>query len=58
MIAEIRFLQKDFRQAKEAYLKVSTLYDPASRMGGARFVSGRTVRRRIAADARRRKDLY
>jgi TolA-binding protein len=27
MIAEIRFLQKDFRQAKEAYLKVSTLYD-------------------------------
>ncbi|HEV8067688.1 MAG TPA: tetratricopeptide repeat protein [Planctomycetaceae bacterium] len=27
MIAEIRFLQKDFRQAKEEYLKVSTLYD-------------------------------
>jgi TolA-binding protein len=27
MIAEIRFLQKDFRRAKEEYLKVSTLYD-------------------------------
>ena len=27
MIAEIRFLQKDFRHAKEEYLKVSTLYD-------------------------------
>jgi cellulose synthase operon protein C len=27
MIAEIRFLQMDFRHAKEEYLKVSTLYD-------------------------------
>jgi cellulose synthase operon protein C len=27
MIAEIRFLQQDFRQAEREYLKVSTLYD-------------------------------